>query len=73
MILKVTFKTPDAVDDAIDGFFESGPPFYTAEERIDLRQRMDNATKQWVEFGEYIEVEFDTEKGTATVLPVSRR
>ncbi len=56
MKFSVYFKTPDALDYAIEHMDE--------EEQIQAR---DFAGK-FIEYGECITVEFDTEEGTATVI-----
>lgn len=57
MKFKVTFKHPDAVDEALNE---------VAEEHRDAARRM---CKKFFEYGEYVTVEVDTEKRTATVIP----
>jgi hypothetical protein len=65
----VTFKTPDAVLDAIErelpraieGTEEEGLRAYEAE-------KLEAFAAKWVRYGEYVDIEFDTEAGTATVL-----
>lgn len=59
MKFTVTFKNPDAVDYAIS---DIAPTEKVAKE-------MKKATLPWVQWGEYITVEFDTESGEATVVP----
>lgn len=54
----VFFKTPDAVDYAVEDL---------SEEEQDIAKQF---ARKFVEYGENLQVEFDTEKGTATVLPV---
>jgi hypothetical protein len=61
MIVTVTFKTPDAVSDALG----------TADLCDVERDQAEKAISKWVEYGEYISVRFDTDKGTATVLKAS--
>jgi len=59
MKVRLTFKTPDVVDDAIE---QDGLEDYEVE--------IHKACDKWVRYGEYLTVEVDTEAGTATVLPV---
>jgi hypothetical protein len=54
--LIVTFKDPDAVADAL----KSVPEEELAGELLD----------KFVEYGEYVRLEFDTEAKTARVVPV---
>ncbi len=57
----VTFKTPDAVDDALAdcSFVEKA----ASTERLAKR-----LAEKFFEYGEYANIEIDTEAGTATVL-----
>lgn len=65
MKVTVTFKTPDAVDEAIN---EGG---IVDEDEI---EKVRDVINKFVEYGEYVHIEFDinlnTGAGTATVLPV---
>jgi hypothetical protein len=63
---EVTFKTADAVEDAI--VWRLGP--VNPDEPDDLRGDMRRVAKRFVKYGEYVTVEFDTEAGTATVVPI---
>lgn len=56
MKFSVYFKTPDALDYALDGLSED-----------EEREARDFAGK-FIEYGECITVEFDTEEGTATIV-----
>jgi hypothetical protein len=56
----LSFKTPDAVDCATEGLEEG--------EAEEVRR----ACKKWVEYGECLTVEVDTEAGTCVVLPAGR-
>jgi hypothetical protein len=58
MKLHITFKTPDAVDYAVD---EHGQEF---------KEEIKKTTNKFVRYGELVTIEFDTETQTATVLPV---
>jgi hypothetical protein len=57
MKVKLTFKMPDAVEQALEDIAE--------DDREEVRQ----ACEKWVRYGEYITVEVDTEAGTCTVIP----
>jgi len=57
MKVKLTFKMPDAVEQALEDIAE--------DDREEVRQ----ACGKWVRYGEYITVEVDTEAGTCTVIP----
>jgi hypothetical protein len=58
MKLRVSFKTPDW-DDQLKGWF------LNSEEEMEEVKNAIN--KKWLEYGEYLIVEFDTELGTAKV------
>ena len=60
MKFTVTFKTPDAVDEAISELPE--------EDQQEARE----ACEAFFEYDEYVQVEVDTKKTTCTVLPVCR-
>lgn len=54
----VTFKTPDAVNDAV---WDEDMSSEEQEEAVAFCEK-------YVKYGEMINIEFDTESGTATVL-----
>lgn len=62
MKFTVVFKTPDAVCNAVNAL------------NIDDLEQEDAAqfANKWVEYGEYVRIEFDTNAGTATVLKLKR-
>lgn len=65
MKFRATFKSPDSV---YDGVFDA----LKREDKLDdpgLQDSLMAFSKQFVWFGEFITVEFDTELGTCTVLP----
>jgi hypothetical protein len=57
MKFRVTFKTPDAVDDAID------------EYGMGFKEEIQAAAHKFVTYGEYVTIEFDTKTKTAIVVP----
>jgi hypothetical protein len=59
MKFQVTFKSPDSVSDAIDDVIEASPE----TSREDLKKFVE----PWIEWGEYVTIEFDTDEGTAVV------
>lgn len=76
MKIRVTLKDPDSMPDAVcDAFAASAQPSgISKEEWAVIRQERALAaqhaiTQQWMPYSEYLAVEFDTETGTATVLP----
>ena len=63
MKIRLTFKTPDVldqVDKQVEGKLE-----YPGNIN-DIRASL----SKWIEFGEYLTVEIDTEKETCIVVPV---
>lgn len=74
MKLKITFKDPDGVYECVRDAVQETLPEGLSEEEADelLESRTENAEdalRKWIEWKEYLSVEFDTETGTATVLP----
>jgi hypothetical protein len=59
MKFTVSFKTPDALDWPLEEMPEED------------REKAENFAAKWIEYGEEVNIEFDTVKKTATVLPVS--
>lgn len=57
MKFTVSFKNPDAVDYALQEMNE------------DERREASRTINKFIEYGEYANIQFDTEKGTAVVLP----
>ena len=79
MKFTVTFKTPDAVDDTISDIVlhdERLEAIEDGDERLDaefaLKAELKEFTEKWVRYGEYVDVEFDTDAGTVTVLENGR-
>lgn len=75
MKVRVTFKEPDAIGDAVNGAVKAWAlerPGLDAEEIAavsELRaEKVRKAISTWVKWGEYVDVEFDIEAGTASVL-----
>lgn len=58
MKFTVTFKSPDAVDDAL------------ADIPANQRKKAEKICEEFFKYGEYVYVEIDTDAGTATVLQV---
>lgn len=69
MKLKITFKTPDAVDYAIRDTFI---PAESDEDSVTIKD-IENKLSKWVKYGEMITVEFDLEAMTAEVVPNTMR
>lgn len=64
MTIEITFKTPDALEDAVDREI----PYTGEEENEDAREALRHFLRRYIKFGECVRVEFDTEAGTARVL-----
>lgn len=75
MKIRITFKSPDW-----DEQLKDYPPVPTEDEIQEMGTTLEDEmefrisslkeiiSKKWLEYGEYLTVEFDTEKGTATVI-----
>jgi len=76
MKFRITFKDPDGVGDSISDAVNCSLEISGLDEdeqellRDPRREKIENELKVWIEYGEYLTVEFDTEFGTATVIPV---
>ena len=82
MIFSISFKDPNALFHAIDEQLSYEEP--TDEElaaydgyddmlaawREDKAEELKEFVSKWVQYGEYVSIEFDTEKGTAEVETV---
>lgn len=66
MKIKVTMKTPDALDYALKDAFSDYP---IPEDGEDMEYEAREKLAKWFRYGECLTVEFDTEAMTATVLP----
>lgn len=83
MKFTITFKTPNAFDGIIqklptdcgDPICQEDPelPCKSCEEASKNNDAMLAVGYKFIEYGEYLYVEMDTETGTATVLPIVRR
>ena len=77
MKFKVTLKDPDGfsvgIDDAVNRAL-SGTTFFWKKDADSVyesrRKTIRLGIEKWVEYGEYIKIEFDTTAGTATVVPL---
>ena len=76
MKVRITMKDPDVLHDAVAEAVEADVkqvPGLTDQERDELAESRREKVRQrivdrWMKWGEYLEVEFDTEAGTATVV-----
>lgn len=82
MKFQVTFKTPDVLDPVLEGHMdthcdehEEHDPDCDACAELEERGCMDMAiikscANKFIQYGEYVTIEFDTDSGTATVQKV---
>jgi hypothetical protein len=75
MKIKITLRDPYGVYDAVDNAAEISARSVSglSEHEIDQikearRVRIAEDVKPWIDHGEYVRIEIDTESGTATVL-----
>jgi len=70
MKFRVTMKTPDALDYALEDLEEQmiEHAFLDKDERDEQINEARDFANRWIKWGEYIEVEFDTKEGTATIV-----
>jgi hypothetical protein len=81
MQFSVSLKTPDALDDGIQEFLDGQEPTEQELEDYGDREGWEDAKREaltkfaskWFRWGESVELEFDTEKGTAEVKVVKQR
>lgn len=77
MILKLTLKSPDAISEFFEESVEQFRPSDMNDEdweqynREDAKLKLIQSLQKWIKWQEYVYIEFDTEKGTATVLPAN--
>jgi hypothetical protein len=76
MKIRCNFKDPDTMPDAVvDAFSASEKPSGISDEEWGhIRQTraleaQHAIARKWMEYSEYLMVEFDTDSGTATVIP----
>ena len=76
MKIKVTFKTPDAMEDALDRAFpveisekETVEDDTYEENRQAAMYEAEAQLNKFISYGECVIIEVDTETGTATVVP----
>jgi hypothetical protein len=78
MKFRVTMKDPDTLSDAIDEAVEESTSAevlvgFSDEEREAVAEKRREAYSaiagKWIEYGEYLTVEIDTEAKTCTVIP----
>jgi hypothetical protein len=67
LILTLTFKTPDVLSDAIDNELQY-KEYEEEYEREGEKEKLEKICHRWIQYGEYVTVEIDTEKRTAKVV-----
>ena len=77
MKIKITFKDPDRVYEAIQEAAESEAKSIQGLDTHEMAlisdtkfKKLSEQCKPWIEYGEYVTIEIDTDAGTATVLKV---
>lgn len=67
MKFTVTFKTPDAAYYEVKSIVENEPD---EDKQLELKESLHDFLEKFIKYGEVITIQFDTEAGTATVVPV---
>jgi len=75
MKIRITMKTPDVLQDAIDNAVfiteaNQGGDEMSSAEVEHVRSSATLKARKWFKYGEYLTVELDTESGTCVVMPV---
>lgn len=72
MKFRITLKDPDGIYEGVeDAVNKTRPTDVTDGEWEDIKsRRMSEITGQWFEYGDYCEIEIDTDAKTARVVPV---
>lgn len=85
MKFRVLFKTPDALDGALEEHMdthceeceEHDPECDECnaleDKALQAISQIKNIGEKFIEYGEYITIEFDTETQSATVVPLKKR
>lgn len=75
MKFTITFKTPDAVDEAVQEYLSVHEPDegWTETEECEVEEELRGTFEEFIKFGEYVTIEFDTETRSATVLKATNR
>ena len=74
-VFRITMKDPDGVSTSIEeAARDSLSGLDLSEDELEAvlekrQERLKEDTDKWFEYGEYLEVEIDTGKGTCTVIP----
>ena len=72
MILRINFKTPDAVDCAICDALEREEENWhmNDEQKDETEERLKEDLNKWIEYGECLTVEYDSDKHSISIVPV---
>ncbi len=68
MKFTLNFKTPDVLEHAMENLRDYMDESMDEDDKDELIEEAKNFASRWIEWGEGISVEFDTEAQTATVL-----
>jgi hypothetical protein len=74
MKFRITLKDPDGVHNSLDEESADSVQSMDLDEeekeaiKAMRREKMSEFAGKWLEYGEYVTIEFDTEAGTATVV-----
>jgi hypothetical protein len=77
MKLKITLKDPDGINASIwEAVANDSVEIGGAQERVEIMQvrcrQLKQQCKPWIQFGEFVTIEIDTDAGAATVCKVER-
>lgn len=67
MNIRITFKTPDALEHAINDAIEAEGEKIGNSEREEMIEEIKDMASRWIKYGECITVEIDTEEQTCVV------
>ena len=69
MKVRVTFKTPDALDYALEeAGFKNNENLDCPEEDLDKWEAAKKTISKWIKYGEVVTIEFDLDAKTARVV-----
>jgi hypothetical protein len=76
MKFQISFKDPDGVANSIQEAINNDLPKDLDENEFEeltegRKILLEEATKRWIKWGEYVTIEIDTEKNTCVVVPVN--
>jgi hypothetical protein len=76
MKFQISFKDPDGVSDSIQEAINNDLPKDLDENEFEeltesRKMLIEESTKRWIKWGEYVTIEIDTEKNTCVVVPAN--